>query len=99
MAFHLWMTLGGGRKARMMRAWQPSCRRQQWPCRLGRAKWCGLRPQEDRSGDLLECPEEGAWDKAKVKVGDNEVPFNKEARWWLGVWLDSQLTLQEHHAT
>ena len=34
-----------------------------------------------------------------MKVGDNEVPFNKEARWWLGVWLDSQLTLQEHHAT
>jgi len=37
--------------------------------------------------------------KAKVKVGDNEVPFNKEATRWLGVWLDSQLTLKEHHAT
>ena len=37
--------------------------------------------------------------KAKVMVGDNEVLFNKEATWWLGVWLDSQLTLKEHHAT
>jgi len=36
---------------------------------------------------------------AKVKVGDSEVPFNKEATRWLGVWLDSQLTLKEHHAT
>jgi len=37
--------------------------------------------------------------KATVKVGGNEAPFNKEATWWLGVWLDSQLTLKEHHAT
>jgi len=37
--------------------------------------------------------------KAKVIVGDEEVPFNKEATRWLGVWLDSQLTLKEHHAT
>jgi len=37
--------------------------------------------------------------KATVKVGGNEVPFNKEATRWLGVWLDSQLTLKEHHAT
>jgi len=36
---------------------------------------------------------------AKVKVGDSEVPFNKEATRWLGVWLKSQLTLKEHHAT
>ena len=36
---------------------------------------------------------------AKVKFGDSEVPFNKEATRWLGVWLDSQLTLKEHHAT
>ena len=41
----------------------------------------------------------GSEAKAKVKVGDNEVPFNKEATRWLGVWLDSQLTLKEHHAT
>ena len=37
--------------------------------------------------------------KAKVRVGDDEVPFNKEATRWQGVWLDSQLTLKEHHAT
>jgi len=41
----------------------------------------------------------GSEAKAKVRVGDNEVPFNKEATRWLGVWLDSQLTLKEHHAT
>jgi len=37
--------------------------------------------------------------KATVKVGGNEVPFNKEATRWLRVWLDSQLTLKEHHTT
>jgi len=37
--------------------------------------------------------------KAKVIVGEEEVAFNKEAMRWLGVWLDSQLTLKEHHAT
>ena len=35
---------------------------------------------------------------ATVKVGTSSVPFNKEATRWLGVWLDSQLTLKEHHA-
>jgi len=33
-----------------------------------------------------------------VVVGDSKVPFNKEATRWLGVWLDSHLTLKEHHA-
>jgi len=33
-----------------------------------------------------------------VKVGTDTVPFNKEATRWLGVWLDSQLTLKDHHA-
>ena len=36
--------------------------------------------------------------KTAVVVGDSKVPFNKEATRWLGVWLDSQLTLKEHHA-
>jgi hypothetical protein len=31
-------------------------------------------------------------------VGDREVLFNKEVTGWLGVRLDSQLTLKEHHA-
>ena len=34
-----------------------------------------------------------------VAVGANSVPFNKAATRWLGVWLDSQLTLRDHHAT
>jgi len=34
-----------------------------------------------------------------VAVGDKTVPFNKEATRWLGVWLDSQLSLRVHHAT
>jgi len=37
--------------------------------------------------------------KAKVIVGEEEVAFNKDATRWLGVWLDSQLTLKEHHTT
>jgi len=35
---------------------------------------------------------------ATVKVGGESVPFSKEATQWLGVWLDSQLTLKGHHA-
>jgi len=35
---------------------------------------------------------------ATVRVGDSEVPFNRAAARWLGVWLDSQLTLKEHRA-
>jgi hypothetical protein len=35
---------------------------------------------------------------ATIKVGNKDVTFNREATRWLGVWLDSQLTLKEHHA-
>jgi hypothetical protein len=41
----------------------------------------------------------GTATSATVKMGDRKIPFNKEATRWLGVWLDSQLTLKEHHAT
>jgi len=41
----------------------------------------------------------GTLTAAMVKVGGKEVPFNREATRWLRVWLDSQLTLKEHHAT
>ena len=37
--------------------------------------------------------------KAKVRVGDDKVPFNKKTTRWLGVWLDSQLMRKEYHAT
>jgi len=37
--------------------------------------------------------------RSTVAVGDRDIPFNKEATRWLGVLLDSQLTLKEHHAT
>jgi len=33
-----------------------------------------------------------------VNVGSKAVPFSKETTRWLGVWLDSQLTLKGHHA-
>jgi len=36
---------------------------------------------------------------ATVAVGGRDIPLNKDATRWLGVWLDSQLTLKEHHAT
>ena len=35
---------------------------------------------------------------ATIRVGTNDIPFNSEATRWLGVWLDSQLTLKECHA-
>lgn len=34
---------------------------------------------------------------ASIRAGDKEVPFNKEATRWLGVWLGNQLTLKVHH--
>jgi len=34
---------------------------------------------------------------ATIRVGTSDIPFNSEATRWLGVWLDSQLTLKEHH--
>jgi len=33
---------------------------------------------------------------ARVRVGGHEVPYNKEATRWLGVWLDDMLTLNDH---
>jgi len=33
---------------------------------------------------------------ARVRVGDHEVSYNKEATRWLGVWLDDVLTLNDH---
>jgi hypothetical protein len=35
---------------------------------------------------------------AKVAVGSKNTTFNKQATRWLGVRLDSQLILKEHHA-
>jgi len=34
---------------------------------------------------------------AIIHVGTSDIPFNSEATRWLGVWLDSQLMLKEHH--
>jgi len=34
--------------------------------------------------------------KAKIRVGNHEVQYNKEATRWLEVWLDSMLTLNDH---
>jgi hypothetical protein len=36
--------------------------------------------------------------KATIRVGTNDISFNTAAPRWLGAWLDSQLTLKEHHA-
>ena len=35
----------------------------------------------------------------KIQVGNHQVAYNKEATRWLGVYLDSSLTLKEHHRT
>jgi len=33
-----------------------------------------------------------------VRVGEHDVPFNQHATRWLGVWIDSKMTLKEHHS-
>jgi len=35
----------------------------------------------------------------KIQVGNHQVAYNREATRWLGVYLDSSLTLKEHHRT
>jgi len=42
---------------------------------------------------------QGTQTEAQVKVGDKDIQFNRVATRWLGVWLESHLTLKEHHAT
>jgi len=34
--------------------------------------------------------------KMRIRVGNYKVQYNKEATRWLGVWLDSMLTLNDH---
>jgi len=64
-----------------------------WP---GSKKRSGPRPRESRDGDLSR--RKNTPSTATVKVASNTVPFNKEVPRWLGVWLDSQLTLKDNHA-
>jgi hypothetical protein len=35
--------------------------------------------------------------RMQISVDGHRISYNKEATRWLGVWLDSQLTLKEHH--
>jgi len=37
--------------------------------------------------------------RARIQVGEHQVVFNQEATRWLGVWLDSGLTLKTHYQT
>ena len=32
----------------------------------------------------------------QIKIGPKKIKFNKEATWWLGIWLDSQLKFTAH---
>jgi hypothetical protein len=57
---------------------------------LGDGQWSGFLPQKDGSTAFPENP--------TIRVGLNDVSFNTAVTRWLGVWLDSQLTLTEHHA-
>jgi hypothetical protein len=34
---------------------------------------------------------------SKIRVGDSFVRFNRQATPWLHVWMDTHLTLKEHH--
>jgi len=52
---------------------------------MGSEQWNGLRPWEERGGNLLE--EEDAT-HGNGKGSANTTPFNKEATRWLGIWLD-----------
>jgi hypothetical protein len=34
---------------------------------------------------------------AKIRVGDGFTCFNTQVTCWLGIWMDTYLTLKEHH--
>jgi hypothetical protein len=35
----------------------------------------------------------------RIRIGTNEICYNKEATRWLRVWIDGQLTFATHHNT
>jgi hypothetical protein len=62
--------------------------------------WAGNNGVEfdQRKREAVLFKSRGPPPSASIRVGCNEFPFSKEATWWLGAWLDSQVTLQAHHA-
>jgi len=61
------------------------------------AKDNGVAFDQGKTEGLLFQKKKGA-PTAAIHVGTSDIPFNSEATCWLGVWLDSQLTLKELHA-
>jgi hypothetical protein len=70
------------------------------------AWWAEVKDNQEVAGKLSEAAAASlewtanhgvVFDHGKT-VGDKEISFNKVATCWLGVWLDSQLTLKEHRA-
>ena len=61
------------------------------------AKDNGVAFDQGKTEGVLFQKKKGA-PTATICVGTSDIPFNSEATHWLGIWLDSQLTLKEHHA-
>jgi len=59
---------------------------------VGGTERSDVRPGQDGSHFSVEVAED------TVRVGDHEVSSNKHATRWLGVWIDSKMTLKEHHS-
>ena len=59
---------------------------------MGGTERSDVRPGQDGSHFSVEVAED------TVRVGDHEVSSNKHATRWLGVWIDSKMTLKEHHS-
>jgi len=67
------------------------------PMSLDWAKDNGVAFDQGKTEGVLFRKKKGA-PTVTIRVGTSNIPFNSEATCWLGVWLDSQLTLKEHHA-
>jgi hypothetical protein len=58
-----------------------------------------VRFEEDKTEAILfsKCQEHQTDIDMKVWVSHHDIAYNRQATHWLGVWLDSKLTLSQHH--
>lgn len=96
--YRMSMTLHRGRKGRMIRWWPASCRRNQAAASFNWAAANGIVFDHGKTRAAL-FHRKRTVPTASIMVGNQDVPLNKEATRWLGIWLDSHLTPNEHHAT
>jgi hypothetical protein len=81
-----------GEEEKMRERWRQSWQRWQ------RYFWTGRVAFDHRKTEAVLFQKSRDAPAATIWGGTNDISFNPEATCWLGVWLDSQLTLKEDYA-